>query len=246
MTFVILTKAGVTALNKLSSNKNKLTVYTELCYLFGLIAMSLGTAMIAVANIGVALPVVPAHVIHGLLHDFHWITLGMIEIACQVVLFVMLSVICRKIKRSFLISMGTGVVYGVLLDLFIELFELLPHGALTSALVFGGGLISLIIGEILLHYTYVQSEFYEFFVHELSAMKKWRFFKVKITFELILCIVGVIVSFAFHGVGEVHGLGIGTLICTLCIIPGSKIMGALLNKNVSFVDGFKIREFFRD
>ena len=233
-------------MNIIAKKGEKKIFYTELSYILGVIAIALGTAMIAVSEIGVAMPVVSAHVIHGLLHDLHWVTLGMVEIACQVVLFVVLAIVCREIKKAFFISMATGVIYSILLDLFIILCELLPHALIVRIALFTVGLVVLALGEILLHHTYIQSEFYEFFIHELTERYKLSFYKVKFIFEATLCLIGVVISFAFHGVGEVHGLGIGTVICALLLVPMSHAIGKLLTKNHTFVDRFKAREFFRD
>ncbi len=220
--------------------------YTELAYLLGLIAIALGTALIDQAELGVAMPLVSAHVVHGLLHNYHWITLGMIEVAFQAVLFVVLAIVCREIKRAFFISMATGVIYAGLLDLFILLLKLLPHTVLMRIVFFILGFFVFAIGEMLLHYTYVQSEFYEFFVHELAERYHLNFYRVKFIFEASLCLIGVVISFAFCGFGEVHGLGGGTLICALFTIKTSRLFGKLWLKSHYFTDRFNIRKYFRE
>lgn len=231
---------------KLAVESQKHKFYTELAYLFGIIGIALGTALLALAEFGVALPVVSAHVIHHLLHHYEWVTLGMVEIACQAVLFVVLAIICREVKKAFLLSMVSGVIYSAFLDLFLIVLGLLPQTLTVRIAFFVVGFFIFALGEILLHYTYVQSEFYEFFCHELSHRFKWKFYKVKLTFEITLCLIGVVLSFAFNGIGEVHGLGIGTLICALLIIKTSNLFGKLLNKHYVFCDKFNKRKFFQE
>ena len=233
-------------MHNLSRRHGKSKFYTELAYLFGLIAIALGTAFIDQAEFGVAMPLVSAHVVHGLLHHYHWITLGMIEVAFQAVLFVILVVVCREIKRPFFISMATGVLYAGLLDLFIVLLRLLPHTIYVRIIFFILGFFIFAAGEMLLHYTYVQSEFYEFFCHELTERYHLNFYRVKFIFEASLCLLGIVISLIFYGIEAVHGLGIGTLICALFTIKTSRLFGKLWLKSHYFTDRFNIRKYFRE
>ena len=220
------------------------TIYTEVAYIFGIILTALGTALIALSEIGVALPLVSAHVIHGLLHEHHWITLGLVEIGCQAVLFLILSIIFRHIKRAFLISMATSVIYAAFLDLFLMIFGAFDETLAARIIFFVLGFFIFALGETFFHYTYIQPEFYEFFCHSLSEKWGFRFFRVKFAFELTLCLVGIAISFIFHGLGAVHGLGIGTLICAALTINTSHLFAKIIAKHCTFRDGLKWRKFF--
>ncbi len=220
------------------------TVYTEVSYILGVILTALGTALIALSEIGVALPLVSAHVIHGICHEYNWITLGLVEIACQAVLFLMLAILFRKVKKAFLFSMITGVLYAAFLDLFLLLFGLLDDTLAVRIIFFVLGFFIFALGETMFHYTYIQPEFYEFFCHSISEKWHFNFFKVKFIFELSLCAIGIIISFICHGFGAVHGLGIGTLICALLTINTSHLFAKIIAKHCTFRDGLSWRKHF--
>ncbi len=229
---------------KETSAAKKPVFYAEAAYILGVICIALGTALIALSEIGVALPLVPAHVIHGLLHEYHFITLGLVEIGFQVVLFFLLAIILKRIKKAFLISMATSVIYAAFLDLFLFLFDYLDETLIARIIFFVAGFFIFALGETLFHHTYIQPEFYEFFVHSLSDRYKKNFFAVKFIFEVSLCMIGVAISFIAHGLGFVHGLGLGTLVCAIFTINMSHVFSRFLNRRFEFKSHLSVKKYF--
>lgn len=67
---------------------------------------------------------------------------------------------------------------------------------------------------------------------------------MKWTYDIVSCLVGVILSFVFFGWGKLIGTGWGTVICALI---NGVIIGRMCrteDRIFEFKDGLKLRRFF--
>ena len=146
--------------------------YTELAYLFGIIALALGVTFMERANFGMSMVVAPAYVLHryiSLLPGMGWFTFGVAEYTLQLALVIALMLIMRKFRVSYLFSFVTAVWYGYLLDLIMWLIPPLSEDAWGLRIVFFiAGELFCTLGVSLVFHTYIPPEAYELFVSELD------------------------------------------------------------------------------
>jgi uncharacterized membrane protein YczE len=218
--------------------KKKLTLYSELCYVFGVILLALGTACMERGDLGLSSVVAPAYLIYLKLSQyFDWFTFGRAEYLVQGLLLLLMCIVIRRFKVSFLFSFVTALIYGTVLDLMMDLVALIPSYGMAGriALYIIGFFICLIAISLLFH-TYISPEVYELFVMQIARRFKIRLGKVKIIFDYSTMLLSVILSFAFFGWWHFEGIKIGTVLCAL-------VNGWLVFLLVKFIeDHFEIKD----
>lgn len=201
----------------------KTVCYAEAAYLLGLLVLALGTALMERADFGMSMVVAPAYLVYRKLSlAVPGFTFGMAEYLLQAVLLVALALVQRRFKLSYLLSFVTAVLYGVVLDGMLAVVALLPGSGMAARLVFYlAGLVVCAAGVALLFYTYLPPEAYELVVKELAARLGQPIARVKTVYDCVSCLVGVLLSFAFFGLGRFEGVKWGTVVCAL--VNGSVI-----------------------
>ena len=223
----------------------KRTFYSELSYVIGLILLAFGTAMMTTADFGVSMVVAPAYILHLKISELlPFFTFGMAEYTLQAVLLVLMALIVRRFKVTYLFSFVTAVIYGVILDASLALLAALPTEIWVRLLLYVIGLPLVSFSVALLFKTYISPEAYELFVMEVSKRFKLDISKVKICYDLLSLTVSVILSFAFFGLGVFRGVSWGTLGAALFNGIIIKLFSSLLDKHYDFKDKFKWRKFF--
>ena len=101
--------------------------YTELAYLFGILAIALGTAFMERADFGMSMVVAPAYVLYlKLSATWEFVTFGMMEYTLQAIVLLLMAALLRRFRLSYLFSFFTAVLYGFALDGCMALVGLLP------------------------------------------------------------------------------------------------------------------------
>lgn len=226
--------------------ESKRVFYSELAYALGLVLLSLGTALMERADLGMSMVVAPAYILHVALSRY-WpaFSFGMAEYVFQAFLLVVLSVVLRRGRLSYLFSFVTAVIYGLALDFAMGAVALLPGSGLAWRLSFYIiGLLLCAAGVSLLFHTYIAPEAYELFVKELAARYARPVDRVKTAYDCFSCALGVALSFAFFGFGHFEGVKLGTVACAL--VNGWLIgrMNRALDAAFGFRDALPLRAFF--
>ena len=196
---------------------NRRIFYTEVAYVLGLIGLAWGTAFMEAANFGVSMVVAPAYLIYLKLSQvLEFFSFGMAEYTLQAFLLIILMIVLRKFKVSYLFSFVTAVIYSFFLDGSMRMVALFPHEllALRFALYFLG-IIFCAAGVSLLFHTYIAPEVYELFVKEVSSKFKINIHKFKTFYDCMSCFAGIVLSFTFFGFWHFEGVKIGTIVCAL-------------------------------
>lgn len=228
--------------------KRKKTFYSELAYFSGIAILAIGTALMARADLGMSMVVVPAYLIHLKMSEFlPWYSFGVSEYIFQAFLLVILSVILHRVKKSYIFSFVTAVLYGVVLDLSIRLVSFIPGSDSMPGriLFFTVGMLACSSSVALFFRTYISPESYELFVKEISDKTGYATDRVKTVYDLCSCFLGIALSFAFFGWWHFEGVKIGTVVCA--IVNGWLIgkIGILFDKIFIFRDLLPFREFFQ-
>lgn len=218
--------------------RTKKVFSTELCYVFGMIILALGCALMEAADFGVSMVVAPAYILYRFASAFlPFVTFGMAEYLFQAFLLLVMVLVLRKFKLSYLLSFVTAVIYGFLLDGCMALVALIPHEAMTVRFIlYLFGMFFSALGISLLFHTYFPTEIYELFVKELTNKYKLDINKCKTYYDITSCILSVLLSFLCFGLWHFEGVKLGTIFCAL--INGTLIgaCSAFLEKRFAFKD----------
>lgn len=224
----------------------KKVFYTELSYVLGLIIMAFAAAFTEKADFGMSMVVAPAYILHLKVSQIlPWFTFGVSEYVFQGVLIVITAILMRKLKKSYLFSFVTAVIYGTLLDLAMGIISGLPDEQFAIRIVWyvmGTVLCSLAVS--LFFHTYISPEAYELIVKEISQKFNCNINKVKTAYDCFSVILGIILSFSFFGFGVFEGVKLGTIICA--VINGFLIgrFSKILEHFFEFENKFNLEKHF--
>ncbi len=220
--------------------------YNELAYVLGIVLLATGTALMAFADFGVCNVVAPAYILHLKLSEaLPFFSFGMAEYTLQAMLLVIMCLVIRRFKVSYIFSFVTAILYGLSLDGATVLINLLPHESFALKLIYYvfGFLICTLAISFLFH-SYVSPEVYELFVREYSVRYSVNINKVKLIYDIVSCIVAVAMSFLFFGWMHFEGIKWGTIICAVVNAPAIAFFSKIIEKHFVFKDGLKYRKFF--
>ena len=218
----------------------------ELAYVFGIVFVAVGVVLMEKADFGVSMVVAPAYLLYRWLSPtLEFVTFGMAEYCLQAVLLMLMALLIRRFRVSFLFSFVTAVIYGFVLDGFMALGAFLPADRIWLRIVYYIlGMLFCSAGVSAMFHTYLSPEVYELFVKEVSAHFRWNINRFKTVYDCTSCLIGILLSFLAFGLWHFEGVKWGTVLCAL--INGWIIgrFSALYEKHLSFYDRFGWRRFF--
>ncbi|MBQ8057815.1 MAG: hypothetical protein IJ275_05725 [Ruminococcus sp.] len=224
----------------------KKVFYTELAYIIGLCSLALSAALMEKADFGVSMVVAPAYLIHLKVSQYlPFFSFGMAEYTLQAFLLIIMVMVLRKFKLSYLFSFVTAVLYGFILDFSIYSVSLIPFDGIVARIaLYILGLLGCAVGVSLLFHTYISPEVYELFVKEVSSKLNVNINKFKTIYDISSCIIAIIMSFVFFGWFNFEGVKIGTIVCALLNGFTIGMFSRLFEKLFQFEDRFSLRKHF--
>ena len=194
--------------------KGKRIFYCEWAYVFGVVVLAFGTALMEWADFGVSMVVAPAYLLHLKLSQYlPFFSFGVAGYVFQALLLVLLSFVMRKVKLGYFLSFVTAFIYGFVLDAAIAMISFFPFSGLAFQILFYlSGLVFCATGVALLMHTYFPPEAYDLTVRELTGKYPISLGKIKTIYDLCSCLLAIILSLVFFG-GFV-GVKWGTIACT--------------------------------
>ena len=219
----------------------------ELAYVLGILLLALGTALMEKAGFGVSMVVAPAYLLHlKISQTVPSYTFGTSEYVFQAVLLILLFVVLRRFRVSYLFSFVTAVIFGFTLDRMISLLAPLPGDTfIRRALFYVSGVIICAAGISFLFHTYIAPEAYELFVKEVSAVYGFDINRTKTVYDCCSCFFAVILSFLFFGFGHFEGVKAGTILCALINGPIIGLISRRLESVFVFEDRLPLRKYFQ-
>ncbi len=226
--------------------KTKKVFYSELAYVFGVLILAMGTSLMEKAAFGMSMVTAPAYVIHLEISRFlPRYTFGTSTYIFQAFLLIFLSAIVRKFKKGYLFSFVNAVIFGFILDIFIGwLGKISADNIPERTLCYVSGMIFCSVGVSLLFHTYITPEAYELFVKEISEHFGLDTGKVKTVYDCCSCLLSVILSFIFFGIGKFEGVKLGTVFCALINGWMIGLFSRFWEWNFDFKDRLPLRKFF--
>ena len=227
-------------------NDKKRKFSTELAYVFGIVFIAFGVILMEKADFGVSMIVAPAYLLYRWLSPtWTFVTFGMAEYCLQAVLLVLMILIIRRFRISYLFSFVTAVIYGFVLDGFMTLGASLPADRIWQRIIYYFvGMLFCAAGVSAMFHTYISPEVYELFVKEVSARFHIKLSRFKTIYDCTSCLIGILLSFLAFGLWHFEGVKWGTVLCAL--INGWIIgrFSAFYEKHWSFYDRFGWRKLF--
>ena len=219
---------------------------TELAYALGIVFVALGAALMERSDFGVSMVVAPAYLIYRWLSPvWSFVTFGMAEYCFQAALLVVMVILLRRFRVSYIFSFVTAVIYGFALDGFMYLGALLPAELIWQrAAYYVIGMLCCAAGVSAMFHTYISPEVYELFVKEVSSHFNVNINRFKTVYDCVSCLIGIAISFLVFGLWRFEGVKWGTIVCAL--INGWIIgrFSAFYEKHWTFHDALPLRKFF--
>lgn len=225
--------------------KAKPVFYSELSYLIGTAVLSAGTALMEKASFGMSMVVAPAYVLFTFFSRFlPFLTFGMTEYIFQGFLILLIGLINRRFRLSYLFSFVTAVFYGVLLDGAMKITAVMPDALVWRSVFYAVGLLLCSTGVSMLFHTYFAPEAYELFVKEFSTPRHLNIHRFKTVYDVLSAVAAILLSVLLFGFVHPVGVHWGTVLCAL--INGFVIsrITKLLESVFEFKDALRWRAFF--
>lgn len=219
--------------------------YTEAAYFIGLFLLALGTALTAYGGFGISMVVAPAYILHLFLSQFFpFFGFGVAEYVMQAVILLLLTLLLRKAKLSYLLSFAAAILYGLLLDGSMLLTSLLPANLYLQIAVYVLGVAFCTLSIALLFASYLPPAAYEMFVKELAEKLDKPIHRVKTIYDCASLVLALLLSLAFFA--DIQGIGIGTVLCALFYGTLIRFWATCFEKRLCFTDKFPLRQYFKN
>lgn len=217
-------------------NNKKITIPSEIAYVFAIITLAFSVAMITTTNFGVSMVVAPAYILS---QKVSFLTFGQSEYVIQSILFIVFCILMRRVKAVYFSSFLTCIIYGAVLDL----WRLLPIfnqnvtspddlSMATRIIFFILGMLLTALSIAMFFKTYLYPQVYDFFVKGVSEKFGFNRTITKTCFDASCLLLGTIMTLLFFH--KFVGINIGTLIMTALNGTIIGIFSKLLDKCFNF------------
>jgi uncharacterized membrane protein YczE len=226
----------------------KKTFFSETAWIAGALFLALGTAMMERADFGMSTVVAPAYLLYlKVSQSLPFFSFGMAEYTLQAILLIILGLILRRFRRSYLFSFITALVYGFVLDLMMKPLAMVPAQSMAMRLfLYIAGMLVCAIGVAFYFKTYISPAAYELIVKEVAREGNHDIGKVKIIYDVTSCLISVVLSFLFFGFGHFEGVKAGTFIVAVLNGPLISKCSDILDRMFEFKDRFRFRKYFEE
>lgn len=200
-------------------------------WVLGMVLCSLGVCFSTKAGLGLSMIGAPPYIIHVWLRDkFPWYTQGTSEYIWEALLLIITIIIVRRFKWKFLLSFGTAVLLGLLIDAWFLVLggNSIYDSWVVRILAFVAGTLITSLSIAFYFRTTMPLQVYELTVTEISDRYKFDTSKVKWINDIIFLVLAV--AMALLLTHSLAGIGIGTVIVTFVNAPLIGFFGKLLDK----------------
>ncbi len=227
-------------------NKKRPVLYAELAYLLGLVLISLATALMTVADFGLSMISAPPYLLHLKLAPIApFFSFGMASYAFQAFLLILMVILIRRFRLSYLFSFITGVLYGLILDGCLFVIGLFPTETLVARVIsFAVGVVACSVGVALMFRSYISPCVFELFVKETATHFDIPISRFKTGYDCASLILSLALSFCFFGFFHFEGIHVGTVICAVVNGPLIGCIGKWMDSHFSYADRFPLRKWF--
>lgn len=223
----------------------KIKMSREMAYVFGICIMPFAVACTIKANLGMSMIAAPSFIISEKIP----LTNGQVEWIMQGLFLVLMCVVIKKFKLTYLGSFVSAIIYGALLDLANWLIGMIPIDSLSTAPQMAARVVLFIMGMVLTSFsvamffnTYLPPCAYDFFVREIGSVKKLDMRKWKLTYDASMFAFALSLTLIlFH---KFVGVSVGTLVMVVCNGNIIAFFSKMFDKRIEFFDRFNFAKYF--
>ena len=203
----------------------------------GLIIMAFGVAFSVKAGLGTS-PI--SSVPYGFSEVFPVLSLGTWTYLFQGLLVLSLFVMRRRFVPQYLLSFVVGFVFGVFVDIHECWVSLLPQTLPLRVLYFLVSYLCICFGIALSNRCRMPIVPTDLFPREASGILCVRYSVFKIVFDVSCLAVTALLT--FFCLGDIDGLGVGTILAAFTMGKVIGLMGDWLDRKVRFVSIFSEKD----
>ena len=219
----------------------KIKLPSEITYIVAIVLLALAVAILTSADFGISMIVAPAYLL-SLKTGF--LTFGQAEYVLQAGLFVILCIVLRNFRWTYLTAFLTCLIYGAVLDLWRLIPCFNPTITQPESIDLRMRIAMFIIGVLLTSFsvalffkTYLYPQVNDFFVKAVTERYNLKLAVFKTIVDLTYLTVSVIMSFAFFQ--KTVGISWGTIVMAV-------INGTIIGSFSKLIDKiFDIQPLFR-
>ena len=202
----------------------------ELALLLVIIMNSFGVVLMLYSGSGIsAISSVP----YAFSEVFPFLSLGTWAYIFQAILIASLMILRKHFVIEYLLSFVVGFAFSMMLDVHKGWISILPYNIPMRIIYFCISYLLLCLGIALSNRCGLPIIPTDLFPRELSAIKNFKYSKVKISFDVICLATTALITGI--GIGRIKGLGIGTVLAAFTMGKVIGIVGETLDKHFRFV-----------
>lgn len=210
--------------------KNRYVLRGELALAAAVLINSFGVVLMLYSGAGIsAISSVP----YAFSEVFPHLSLGTWTYLFQGVLVLSLMLLRRKFVPQYLFSFVVGFAFGEMLDIYEAKISLLPVSTVFCILYFILSYLLIALGIALSNRCRLPIIPTDLFPRELSQILHVEYSRVKICFDVICLAITAGMTFVF--LGNVMGLGIGTILAAFTLGKAIALIGNQIDKKYSFI-----------
>lgn len=192
--------------------KAKFKIHEEMMWIIGMIVMPFAVTLCTKADLGMSMIAAPTYIVSEKL-DF--LSYGQTEYIFQAIVLIIMCIMIRKFKFSYLLSFVSAVVYGTILDFYIWLMSDVVLTQLWVKVVF------LVLGMVLTSFgvacfikSYIPPCAYDYLVKMVVQERKFNLKKFKLANDFAYLVLSIVLTLVlFSGL---VGVGFGTVLMAVC------------------------------
>ena len=213
-------------------NNGKTKLSRELNYVLAMILMPLSISLATKANLGLSMIAAPTFIIS---EKASFLTYGQTEYIAQGFMLLLMCIIVRKFKATYLTSFITAVIYGSILDLFIWLERSWVVEAMWLRVVlFAVSMVLTALSVALFLNTYLAPCAWDYFVRTVVEEKQLDLRRFKLSYDFCFLVISVALSLLLFQ--KFIGVTWGTLVIAACNGNIIATVNKWLNKRFEFYD----------
>ena len=226
---------------KILSNKK---VRDGIFWAVGLTLTALSVCLAARSGFGVSMVVAPAYILHLKAVEYlPWFSFGVSEFVVEILLILAMIVIVREIRLKYILTFGTAVIYGAVLDMWRGVFGTDIPDDLGQRLLFASlGIVICAFAIALMFRTSWPQQSYDMFVKDVSEHLKIDTDRFKWGYDIASLATAIVLMLALFRTFSFNMIGPGTLVTTVVNAP----LIALAGKVIDRVTGSSIKEGVSD
>lgn len=218
----------------------KIKLSTELCYVLGMVLMPFAVSLTIKANLGMSMIASPTYIIS---EKVPFLTNGQTEWIMQGLFLVLMCVIIKKFRLTYLTSFLSAFIYGLILDFAIYLTSFFEaNNIVFRVFLFIAGMVLTSLSVAFFFNTYLAPCAYDYFVRVVGEEKKLDMRKWKLSYDASMLVLALVLSLTlFRGF---VGINFGTLV--MVALNGNIIsfFSKFINKHFELFDRFSFRKYF--